>query len=72
MDWSKHNFGPGTQICCRCLTYKETDRLDHKWCASCATLMASRRPTPGLGRPSAVYGHGKGYGKSTPPKERDV
>lgn len=43
MDWSKHDFGPGTDTCARCLGHKPDGRLRSKWCAKCDADMKARR-----------------------------
>lgn len=41
-DWKKHGFGPGTDICARCLGAKRPARRRSKWCSVCDGVMAGR------------------------------
>ena len=38
-DWDAHKFGPGYDICARCLGEKEDIRRWEKWCLPCGRAM---------------------------------
>lgn len=42
-DWSKHDFGPGTDVCARCKGAKQAARHRSKWCSKCDADMSKRQ-----------------------------
>lgn len=42
-DWTKHDFGPGTDVCARCKGEKSPARRGSKWCSKCDGEMRARK-----------------------------